>query len=925
MYRQSRIAAHDTVDSPARDREAPHDSLRLPGPACARRAVRVAGLTGLLVWGAASRGLAYPGQVDESFAGLSAGSVGENVMCHAVAPDGKLVFAGTSGIALLIVRRLSNGEPDPSFGGDGSVVVTNLQYSMVAKSVAVQADGKIVVAGYISPGSESFLVARVTTSGSPDPTFSGDGFATTDISVGGRDLAEKVLIQPDGKIVAVGSAFLAGDWDFAAARYHPDGTLDATFSGDGKASIGFGGNEECFDAVLQADGKLVMAGSSEDLALADKDFAVCRLHPSGALDGSFDGDGKLKTGFGGIDVAYAVAIQPADLRIVVAGRYAMARYYSSDGSLDGTFAGDGKLGLPITAYDAAVTPGGRITLIGRESDVVRALRMNFDGSFDPEWQGDGDVSVDSGTYEEPSLSLLADGRVLTVVPKGADCGYSRYWADGNLDVGGRQALAFDDATFPAGSLEVADDMAVLADGRIVLAGTVTTAGYTETDFALARFLPDGRLDTSFGVNGRVALSLGQDDVAKAMRIQPDGKIVVAGYTGSGNAMNFMIARFNANGSLDPTFAFGGFNVMDFAGGADQGWALALQPDGKIVVAGTVFNGTRNVYGVARFLTDGTADPTFDGDGRKLFEFSGGLSHFATSVVVQAGGRIVVGGSVGANFALVGFTTSGAVDTFFGTFGITTRDLGGSDYLETMVMGTDNRIYAAGARVTSGNDDWVLSRWPASAGAVLCNPVCPWTTAFEGVGSSGWVDAMDVRSDGHIVVAGMVGSVARWAQFAPGSNAPNAIGQVYFPGSGTTGLAVRFAGLDKILLAGSHFFQGDRNMTLTRFEAIPNTTVSVDESAPVGPTLRLQAPFPNPLAGRSSFAFELPTARSVRLAIHDVSGRQVRLLQDGELVAGRHSRAWDGSDDHGHSAAPGMYFARLVAGGERATASIVVLR
>jgi uncharacterized delta-60 repeat protein len=903
-------------------------------PSRSRQNARVV-LLSLLLVAVASPGHSAGGR-DTSFGGLWNVSVGKNVMCHAVAPDGKIVLAGTSGEAIIVCRRLSNGAPDNGFGVNGTATLVYSSIPLAARSVAVQPDGKIVVAGTGDyEGLKGIKVFRLTTSGARDTGFGIDGMASAWISDYSNN-PQKVLIQPDGKIVVAGFANIGGDDDFAAARFTSGGNLDPSFSGDGQVSIGFGGTDVCYDAALQADGKLVMVGGTEGLTFHDEDFAVARLHIDGSLDRSFNNNGTLTTGFGDFyDRAYAVVIQPWDQRIVVVGQGSLsddkgraARYYSSDGSRDDSFDGDGKMNLAFTATDAVVTTGGKIAFIGiDENGYARAQRLNASGSMDTEWQGDGDVLVDTDISERPSLSLLADGRVLTVAPKGSDCWLRRYWADGEEDSGGKQSAAFDDATFPAGSQEIIDDIAVQADRKFVVAGYVRNAAFTESDFALARFHPDGRLDNTFGVNGRVAFSFGNDDFAKALKIQPDGKIVVVGYTGTGNAMNFLIARFNTNGTLDPSFGFGGFNVMDFAGGPDQGWALALQPDGKIVVAGTVYNGTRNVYGVCRFSSDGTADHSFDGDGKRLYEFPGGLSHFATSVVVQSSGRIVVGGSLGGNLALVAFTSNGSIDTFFGagSTGGTGRDLGGSDYLETMAMGTDGRIYAAGARVISGHGTSFLTRWPASAGLVICNPVCPWSTTYVDYPGSAWIDAMDVRSDGSIVIAGMIGSIVHWAQFSLGSMYPSATGLVEFPGTGTQGLAVRFAGPDRIVVGGAHYFQGDRNMTLALFEATPNTTVSVDEPLAIGPAVRLENPFPNPLVGRSTLAFELPRAQSVSLAIHDVSGRRVRVLQEGALAAGRHQRFWDGTDEQGRSVAAGVYFVRLVAGTEHAGASILVLR
>ena len=932
MARSQRTATREPGGSPSTDPKGLHPGKFQPERQPAARAARIAALSWLLVAGMASHGHALPGQLDPNFAGLSSVSVGQNVMCHAMAPDGKIVLAGNNGDDPVIARRLSNGDPDYSFSGDGRVVVTNLGVPVVTRSVAVQADGRIVVAGYTNETFGRRFVIRLTASGSNDPTFSGDGIITIPYYPNSYyDTAEKVLIQPDGKIVVVGSSAIDIDWDFAAVRLHSDGTLDMSFSGDGQAAVGFGGDDLCYDAVLQADGKLVMVGGTEAFVSADEDFAIARLHPDGSPDNSFDGDGELKTGFGDVEAAYAVAIQPSDLRIVVAGRGKAARYYSSDGSLDDSFDGDGKLSIAITAYDAAITPGGKIALIGIAGTEARALRLNSNGSLDSEWQTDGDVIVDFDVLEPPSLSLLADGRVLTVVPKGADCLLRQYWADGYLDTGGRQAAAFDDATFRPGSREIAYDLAVQADGRIVLAGEVATAAGTERDFALVRFLPDGRLDTSFGVNGRTALSLGNVDIAKAVALQPDGKFVVAGHTGTGNAANFMIARFNADGSVDNTFGFGGFNAMDFLGGPDYAWAIALAPDGRIIVAGTVFNGARSVFGVACFNSNGTANTAFDLDGKQLYEFSVGPAHSATSVVIQGGTRIIVGGNVGADWGLVAFTMTGALDNTFGSSGRVTRNLGGNDYLNALALGPDGMIYGAGGREIGGNMDFALARWSSNGSLPLC-PIggCSntWTDARAFVdwgATSGWVDALDIRSDGSIAAAGYVGTGVRFAQFSPTSSTPILTSIVDYPGSDDGGLAAKFTGANRLLVAGYHTFQSDRNMTLSCFEVTANTTVGVRDPEEPRPTMRLHAPAPNPLVGRSTFTFELPRTQSVRLAIHDVSGRQVRMLMDGELPAGSHQGPWDGTDDQGRSVAAGVYFARLVVGAEHATASIVVLR
>ena len=204
-------------------------------------------------------------------------------------------------------------------------------------SVVMQADGKILVSGatFVKYSSYDFALARYNSDGSLDTTFSGDGKVTTDFGEG-DDHGYSVVMQPDGKIIVAGFAFNYSG-DFVLARYNADGTLDTTFSDDGKVVTDFGGDDYGFSVVIQPDGKIIVAG------LRSFDFAVARYNSDGTLDKTFFGDGKVTTDFGGGDFGYSVVMQ-ADGKIVVAGAswasdnissadFALARF-NSDGSLD---------------------------------------------------------------------------------------------------------------------------------------------------------------------------------------------------------------------------------------------------------------------------------------------------------------------------------------------------------------------------------------------------------------------------------------------------------------------------------------------------------------------------------------------------------------------------------------------------------------
>jgi uncharacterized delta-60 repeat protein len=174
--------------------------------------------------------------------------------------------------------------------------------------MTIQADGKIVAVGLTGT---AFVLARYNPNGSLDKSFSVDGKQTTEFG-NFNDTAEDVALQPNGKIVAAGRGGATGD-DFALARYNPNGSLDKSFSGDGKQTTNFGGYNGANGIAIQDDHKIVLAGFTRD------DFGLARYNPNGSLDKSFSGDGKQTTDFGGdSEGAGDVALQ-ANGRIVAAG------------------------------------------------------------------------------------------------------------------------------------------------------------------------------------------------------------------------------------------------------------------------------------------------------------------------------------------------------------------------------------------------------------------------------------------------------------------------------------------------------------------------------------------------------------------------------------------------------------------------------
>ncbi|MGH9286133.1 MAG: delta-60 repeat domain-containing protein, partial [Acidimicrobiales bacterium] len=226
-------------------------------------------------------------------------------------------------------------------------------------------------------------------------------------------------------------------------------------------------------------------------------------------------------------------------------------------------------------------------------------------------------------------------------------------------------------------------MAIQPDGRIVVAGTIPGAG--GTDFVVARYLPDGGLDPSFGSGGGVVTPVGPGvDEANAIALQPDGRIVVAGRAViSANESDFAVVRYLPDGLLDPAFGSGGKVVTDVSPSADEGTAgdggraVVVQPDGRIVVGGTSFED----FGLVRYLANGSLDTTFGTGGRVVTDLS--PADRLSALALRPDGRIVAGGSAlgtgsQADFVLVGYTASGALDPGFGGAGAVATDFSGDE-------------------------------------------------------------------------------------------------------------------------------------------------------------------------------------------------------------------------------------------------------
>ena len=416
-----------------------------------------------------------------------------------------------------------------------------------------------------------------------------------------------------------------------------DGDLDPLFGSGGMVTTDIGKSTDLAEAVaIQADGKLVVVGTTyKNNDFSGEDFVVTRYNTDGTLDITFGNKGKVRTDFPGLAaVPSSVVIQP-DGKIVVAGgafplftflgNFEVVRY-NTNGSLDTSF-GDGGIVTTIFpagsyAFDVALQSDGKIVAAGtffvdfdpgESSDTDFALaRYNPDGTPDATFGNGGQVTTDFVGFEDDAFSVL-----------------------------------------------------IQPDGKIVAVGSANDPA-TFYDFAAARYLSNGTIDTTFGVAGKVRTDFGDQnfDRARSAALQPDGRIVAAGFeTHNGGLQNFAVARYTSNGVLDTTFSRDGKTQIDFGSSFQSATKVLLQSDGKIIaVGGSNGESSDDDFLLARLSRGGSLDNTF-GIGGKVRTSFGDLNGGANGAALQSDGKIVAVGFQAtftnqfANFALARYLNS----------------------------------------------------------------------------------------------------------------------------------------------------------------------------------------------------------------------------------------------------------------------------
>lgn len=658
------------------------------------------------------------GGLDNSFLASGAELYGE-VFEIALQPDGKILIGGdlfrADGTRNDIARLNADGTLDTSFHAliVGAPNIANVH------AIALQPDGKILVGGSFTQvnGTLRSNIVRLNADGSIDPSL----LATIS---GAQAFVSKIVRQPDGEII-IGGSFTQVDnvARESIARLNSDGSLDSSFL----ASDIFA-NVSLAEVALQADGKLLLGGFFSIHGSQRKNFA--RLNSDGTLDSSFI---TTLDGLFGVDVSsvFTVAFQ-GDGKIVIGGNFTSVNNTSrnriarlnTDGSLDSTFLATGS-GADFNIFSLALQPDGKVLITGNFSSfngtaLNEVARLSDTGALD--------LSFNPGELFRAGFVLAMatqpDGRIVIggtfiSVNGTARNRIARLNSDGSLD-----------NAFIASVSDQVLAIPLQSDGKILVGGRFNQVnGVTRNN--IVRLNQDGSLDTNF-----LAIGSGINSEVTAIVVQPDGKILIGGdFTQVNGTTRNRIARLNPDGSLDMTFLTVG------SGANDESFALALQPDGKILVGGsfTQVNGAPRNH-VARLNSDGTLDPAFLASGF-------GANDIVRALTLQPDGKVLIGG----NFTSVNGTprnhiarlhSDGLLDAAF-----LSVDSGANDSVQTIVLQPDGKIFIGGFF------NFVNNALRSAIARLKSDGSLDETFINFSSGPNGGVDALALQTDGKVVIGG----------------------------------------------------------------------------------------------------------------------------------------------------------------------------
>jgi uncharacterized delta-60 repeat protein len=400
------------------------------------------------------------------------------------------------------------------------------------------------------------------------------------------------------------------------------------------------------------------------------------------------------------------------------GALLIAQSYSAPGDIDATFGLSGQVTYAVGSQNNYA----RSTLLFPDGKLVAFGIAHNSSTVQPGWDfalrgltslGAIDTSFSGGAFTPRSFNSAAkllrqpDGKILVVGGSGydsqyLDCSIGRFLANGTLDTsfGNNGWMVTELAEAVKNTIEGA---VLQPDGKIVVVGTVSSS--FPSRIVVARFTANGAKDTTFGTNGEITTALRSYSNGRDIVLQKDGKLLVCGSASDTqpSTMDVALLRYLPDGSLDPTFGTGGSTILPVGTGEDYAARLALQPDGRIVVAGsvlgdTLFNSAFRDTMLLGFLNNGQLDPQFGNQGKVVYSASSGHDYCA-GLAIQPNGKILLGctasGVDGGSFLLLRFSQNGTLDTGFGEHGITKSFFPDGAGVADLTLQEDGKIVLSG--------------------------------------------------------------------------------------------------------------------------------------------------------------------------------------------------------------------------------------
>lgn len=583
----------------------------------------------------------------------------------------KVIFQLWFMLAAIPFAFPQSGTLVPSFGENG---IKLIDFGQIGSSndygeiVKTDGDGKILIAGSSSNGDNyDFSIIRLNIDGSIDSTFDGDGKLL--IPVGnGDDRAYGLAFGSNGKIMLIGRSEL----NFSVVQLKSDGALDSSFNDDGKLIIPVNSNHNDYEGlgfIVEREGKILIAGGT--MIENQQNFIILRLNPDGSFDNTFASAGKLL-----VPIHPSHDYLPSSVcamtfdnnnKILIAGnsfsetgKHQMTIIRTDNkGNLDYTFDGDGKLDLCVGTYTNSLAIGhdGKILIAGVAELGEYAndwkfiiVRLNDDGSFDNTFDNDGIELVTFGGNGDRAYSLLLDGNGnILVAGSFLTESFNQVFSVARLNKDGSLDSTFSDdgkLLIQLRNWEEARSLTLDKNGKLLIAG-FSSDSVKNIDFCIVRVNTDGSLDNSFNGTGNQIIPLGNgNDVGKCLALNINGKISVSGSSSDGNNIDFSITRLNSNGSLDKTFNNIGKRILPIGNGSTYSFSdntnIAQDVYGNVLVAGSVFNGTDNDFGVVRLKYNGLPDSSFDGDGLALLPV-GDFDDYVYGIDVDINDKIILFG------------------------------------------------------------------------------------------------------------------------------------------------------------------------------------------------------------------------------------------------------------------------------------------